>query len=53
VNRSDFKDSLVSDKYGTLVSMGRDQNFNFKLTKSKESLRPIEEYKPALKALLS
>jgi hypothetical protein len=47
------KGGLASDKYGTMVSMGRGQNSSFKLTKSKESLRPISEYKTALTGLLS
>ena len=45
------KADLATGKAGKLVTMGRGQNASFKLTKSKNSLRPITELKSRIQAL--
>jgi len=42
------KGDVATGKAGNLVSMGRGQNSSFKLTKPKNSLRPISEFKEKL-----
>jgi len=46
------KADLVTGKAGALVSMGRGQNSSFKLTKSKKSLYPINEFKSKIEKLI-
>ena len=45
------KGDLVTKKAGHLVSMGRGQNSSFMLTKPKDDLRPIAEFKEKIRAL--
>ncbi len=46
------KSELATGEAGTLVSMGRGQNSSFKLTKAKNCLKPISEFKEKLKSFL-
>jgi len=46
------KSDIIIGKAGNLVSMGRGQNSSFKLTKPKNTLRPISEFKDKLKSCL-
>jgi len=46
------KAEIATEKAGNLVSMGRGQNSSFKLTKPKNTLKPISEFNDELKSLL-
>lgn len=46
------KADIATGVAGTLVSMGRGQNSSFKLTKAKNTLRPISELNEGLNTLL-
>jgi len=47
------KADVATGKAGSLVSMGRGQNSSFKLTKPKNTLKPISELNESLKSIFN